>query len=172
MTSLPMPSPPISILHRLFRCRYSNSRDVIASSPSFCQSAPESLLAGYFLRTPSAPITTGVVSISIFHLLALSVHIIRPPSLFLGRTDDDRWELQFWIPSSLDVNTLFFYCLRNWLCILFSLHDFTSSSTAPFYITLVLQELLNLPLLWCDPLQVFLWGFSAMSQQQSRSLET
>ena len=172
MSSLLMPSPPISISHRLFRCRYSNSRDVIASSPSFCQSALESLLAGYFLRTPSIPITTGVVSISIFHLLALSVNIIRPPSLFLGRIDDDRWELQFWIPSSLDVNTLFFYCLRNWPCILFSLHDFTSSSTAPFYITLVLQELLNLPLLWCDPLQVFFWVFSAMSQQQSRSLET
>ena len=108
MTSLLMSSLPISISHRLFWCRYSNSREVIASSPSFCQSAPESLLAGYFLKTPSAPITTGVVSISIFHLLVLSVHIIRPPSLFLGRTDHDRWELQFWIPSSLDVNTLFF----------------------------------------------------------------
>jgi len=92
MTSLLMSSPPISISHRLFRCRYSNSRDVIASSPSFCQSAPESLLAGYFLMTPNDPISTGVVSISIFHLLVLSVHIIQPPSLFLGRTDLDRWE--------------------------------------------------------------------------------
>ena len=72
MTSLLMSSPAISISHRLFRCRYSNSRDVIASSPSFSQSAPESLLADYFLRTPSAPITTGVVSISILHLLVLS----------------------------------------------------------------------------------------------------
>ena len=109
MTSLLMSSPPISISHRLFRCRYSNSRDVIASFPSFCQSAPESLLAGYFLRTLSAPITTGVVSIFIFHLLALSVNIIRPPSLFLGRTGHDRFSLQFWIPnSSVDVNTLFF----------------------------------------------------------------
>ena len=35
MTSLLMSSPPISISHRLFQCRYSNSRDVIASSPSF-----------------------------------------------------------------------------------------------------------------------------------------
>ena len=35
MTSLLMPSPPISISHRLFQCRYSNSRDVVASSPSF-----------------------------------------------------------------------------------------------------------------------------------------
>ena len=79
-------------------------------SPSFCQSAPESLLAGYFLRTPSAPITNGIVSVTvyIFHILALSVHIIRPPSLFLGCTDHDRWELQCWIPSSVDVNTLFF----------------------------------------------------------------
>ena len=109
MTSLLMSSPPISISHRLFRCRYSNSRDVIASFPSFCQSAPESLLAGYFLRTLSAPITTGVVSIFIFHLLALSVNIIRPPSLFLGRTGHDKFSLQFWIPnSSVDVNTLFF----------------------------------------------------------------
>ena len=77
---------------------------------SFCQSAPESLLAGYFLRTPSAPITNRIVSVTvpIFHILVLSVHIIRPPSLFLGRTDHDRWELQCWIPSSVDVNTLFF----------------------------------------------------------------
>ena len=170
MTSLPMSSPPISISHRLFRCRYLNSRDVVGSSPSFCQSAPESLLAGYFLRTPSAPITTGVVSISIFHLLALSVHIIRPPRLFLGRTDHDRWELQFWIPSSLDVNTS--SCLRNWTWILYSLHDFTSSSTAPVLYYSGFTGASNLPLLWCDPLQFFFWGFSAMYQQQSRRLET
>ena len=30
-----MSSPPISISHRLFRCRYSNSIDVVASSPFF-----------------------------------------------------------------------------------------------------------------------------------------
>ena len=30
-----MSSPPIRVLHRLFQCRYSNSRDVGASSPSF-----------------------------------------------------------------------------------------------------------------------------------------
>ena len=35
MTSLLMSSPPISISHRLFRCRYSNSRDAVASFPSF-----------------------------------------------------------------------------------------------------------------------------------------
>ena len=115
MTSLLMSSPPISISNRLFRCRYSNSRDVVASFPSFCQSAPESLLAGYFLRTPSAPITNGIVSVtvSIFHILALSAHIIRPPSLFLGRTEHDKWELQCWIPSSVDVNTLFFQLLQK-----------------------------------------------------------
>ena len=168
MTSLLMSSPPISISHRLFRCRYSNSRDVIANSPSFCQSIPESLLAGYFLRTHSTPITTGVVSISIFHLLVLSVHIIRPPSLFLGRTGHDRLELHLWIPnSSVDVNTLFFQLPQKLISLLLLLLPL------PFYITLVLQELLlNLPLLWCAPLQVFFWGFSAMSQQQSRSLET
>ena len=33
--TLLMSSPPISILHWLFQCRYSNSRDVVASSPSF-----------------------------------------------------------------------------------------------------------------------------------------
>ena len=44
MTSLLMSSPPISISHRLFRCRYSNSKDVVARSPSFSRpdaSAPE-----------------------------------------------------------------------------------------------------------------------------------
>ena len=44
----------------------------------------------YVSVIPSAPITTGVVSIFIFHLLVLSVHIIRLPSLFLGRTDHER----------------------------------------------------------------------------------
>ena len=33
MTSLLMSSPPISISHRLFRCRYLNSRDVVALFP-------------------------------------------------------------------------------------------------------------------------------------------
>ena len=35
MTSLLMSSLPISILHWHFRCTYSNSRDIVASSPSF-----------------------------------------------------------------------------------------------------------------------------------------
>ena len=39
MTSLLMSSPPFSISHRLFRCRYSNSRDIVASSPSFSHPA-------------------------------------------------------------------------------------------------------------------------------------
>ena len=39
MTSLPMSSLAISISHRLFRCRYSNSRDVVASSPSISHPA-------------------------------------------------------------------------------------------------------------------------------------
>ena len=68
---------------------------------------PGELASRLLLKDPSAPITTVVVSISIFHLLTLSVHIIRPPSLFLGRKDHDRLELQFWIPSSLNVNTIF-----------------------------------------------------------------
>ena len=34
-----MSSPPITISHRLFWCRYSNSRDVVASSPSFSHPA-------------------------------------------------------------------------------------------------------------------------------------
>ena len=50
-TSLLMPSPPISISHRPFRCRYLNSRDQVANLLSFFfpprrQSTPESLHAG------------------------------------------------------------------------------------------------------------------------------
>ena len=41
MTSMPISSPPISISHRLFRCRYSNSRNVVASSASFSRPPPE-----------------------------------------------------------------------------------------------------------------------------------
>ena len=43
MTSLPMSSPPISISHGLFRCRYSNSRDVVGSSSSFSLPAAKAL---------------------------------------------------------------------------------------------------------------------------------
>ena len=35
LTSFLMSSPPTSISHPFFRCRYSNSRDVVASSRSF-----------------------------------------------------------------------------------------------------------------------------------------
>ena len=35
LTSLLISSLPISISHRLFRCRYSDCRDLVASSPSF-----------------------------------------------------------------------------------------------------------------------------------------
>ena len=51
ITSLLMSSLLISISHRLFRSRYSNSRDIVGSCsflyPPHRQSAPESLLAGY-----------------------------------------------------------------------------------------------------------------------------
>ena len=50
MTSLLMSSPPINISHQLFRCRNSNSREVVASSPFLFpprrKSAPERLLPG------------------------------------------------------------------------------------------------------------------------------
>ena len=39
MTSLLISSPPISISHRLFLCRYSNSGDVVLSSTSFSRPA-------------------------------------------------------------------------------------------------------------------------------------
>ena len=45
MTSLPMSSAPISILHRLFRCRYSNPK-LSFLFPPHRRSAPESLLPG------------------------------------------------------------------------------------------------------------------------------
>ena len=39
MTLLLISSPPISISHQFFRCRCSNSRDVVSSSPSFSRPA-------------------------------------------------------------------------------------------------------------------------------------
>ena len=41
MTSLQISSPPTSILHRLFRCTYSNSWDMTASFASFFVPQPE-----------------------------------------------------------------------------------------------------------------------------------
>ena len=138
MTTLLMSPPPISFSHRLIRCRYSNSRDVVASSPSFCQSAQESLLAGYFLRTLSAPITNGIVSVtvSIFHILALSVHIIRPPSLFLDRTDHEgasvldsifRWCQHPFLPAASETEHAFSFLSMIWLLLL-PLPIFTGAS--------------------------------------------
>ena len=51
--TLVMSSLPISILHWLFQCRYSNSRDIVESLlPSPChQSSPKSLLAGYMFSS-------------------------------------------------------------------------------------------------------------------------
>ena len=51
--TLLMSSPPISILHWLFQCRDSNSRDIVESLlPSPChQSSPKSLLAGYMFSS-------------------------------------------------------------------------------------------------------------------------
>ena len=43
MTSLLMQSPLISISHRLFRSGYSNSRDVVARSPSFSRPSTRAL---------------------------------------------------------------------------------------------------------------------------------
>ena len=51
MMSLLMSPLPMSILHRLFRCRYLNSRDVVASSPSF--SRPATNLVPRVLSYPS-----------------------------------------------------------------------------------------------------------------------
>ena len=41
-------SPPISISHRLFRCRYSNSRDVVASSTSIFRPAARAPLRAWW----------------------------------------------------------------------------------------------------------------------------
>ena len=51
MMSLLMSPLPMSILHWLFRCRYLNSRDVVASSPSF--SRPATNLVPRVLSYPS-----------------------------------------------------------------------------------------------------------------------
>ena len=50
--TLVMSSLPISILHWLFQCRYSNSRNVVASSPSFSHPtarSPACLQATFFM---------------------------------------------------------------------------------------------------------------------------
>ena len=51
MTSSLMSSPPISISHRLLQCRYSNSRDVVASSraPASFSRLAASLPRSHFL---------------------------------------------------------------------------------------------------------------------------
>ena len=49
MTSFLTSSAPISSSHRLFRCRYSNSRDVVANSPSFSRPAAKAPLRAFSL---------------------------------------------------------------------------------------------------------------------------
>ena len=63
MTSLLMSSPPISISLRLFRCRYPNSRDVVARSPSFSRPAtraPRRAFSQAIARLTSRVITSSV----------------------------------------------------------------------------------------------------------------
>ena len=81
MMSLLMSSPPISISHRLFRCRYSNFRDAVASSPSFSRAA-----ASVPRRAPSQATflikwNTWTVNVRISTLLKISdpFRIIPPP---------------------------------------------------------------------------------------------
>ena len=55
MTSMLMSSPSISILHQLFQCRYSNSGNVVASSPCVSHlAARESQRACWQARTDQA----------------------------------------------------------------------------------------------------------------------
>ena len=51
MTSLLMSSPPIRISHRVFRCIYSNSWDIVASSPSFSRPAAKAPRRAYSQAT-------------------------------------------------------------------------------------------------------------------------
>ena len=52
VTLLVVSSTPISILHRPFWCRYSNSRDVVASSPSFSYPTARVPQRAYLQVTP------------------------------------------------------------------------------------------------------------------------
>ena len=60
MTSLLMSSTPISILHRLFQCRYSNSRDVVVSSCSFSRSAARAPRRACSQATPAFNLESGL----------------------------------------------------------------------------------------------------------------
>ena len=71
MTSLLMSSWPISISHWLFRCRYSNSKDVVASSPSFSCSATRAPLRACLQATTN--VTSHNKAVYSFLSLKLSV---------------------------------------------------------------------------------------------------
>ena len=89
MTSMLMSSPSISILHQLFQCRYSNSGNVVASSPCVSHlAARESQRACWQARTDQAfrywvilvlkanidvlTLVTSLVSVVFFFSLQLS----------------------------------------------------------------------------------------------------
>ena len=63
MTSLLMSSPPIRISHRVFRCIYSNSRDIVASSPSFSRSAAKAPRRAYSQATKFIDIQRKCISL-------------------------------------------------------------------------------------------------------------
>ena len=77
--SLLMSSPPISISHRLFRCRYSNFRDAVASSPSFSRAAASVPRRARSQATFLFKWNTWTVNVRISTLLKISAPFRIPP---------------------------------------------------------------------------------------------
>ena len=112
MMSLQISSPPISISHQLFRCRYSNSRDVHKCSCNLSflflphhQSAQESWLAGYPKRKDLTVTYCETVSYNLFERFQLHVqlYMVQLGRLFL-------LQLKLHMQSSFQ-NTKILYCI-------------------------------------------------------------
>ena len=74
MRTLLMSSPPISISHQLFRCRYSNSRDIVANPPSFSRPAAKAPRRAVKKKKDTASPTYPQNNVSRFELTLPSNH--------------------------------------------------------------------------------------------------
>ena len=99
---LQMSSPPISISHRLFRCRCPNSKDVVASSP--------------FFSCPAARAPRGACSpANKWSHPSRFRPFYRSPFIFVWRVILSFFAFFFFIPSSFFFSAFFCCKLRNYV---------------------------------------------------------
>ena len=127
MASLLMSSPTISVSHRLFRCRYSNSRDVVARSPSFFRPAPP----------PERPERACSQATKFIDTQRKCIFVVtwnqegKKQPLIINWLVPDEENRCLWVPDRI-MNP---FLLKEWILLSFSVRSSRSSALPPSWIS-------------------------------------